>query len=489
MDKNELKALDVDVINFILLNNTATIEDLCNCFEVSQVNIRNVLAKIEDFVKEKNLGVLCKENSEYFFENNSLNLDFDYLQYQTKNIEKSERIVYILFKLVFEKSINLSKISRELDVSRVTLNGDIEAIKDFISSFGLNLVSVQWKGIFLEGTPCKLQKFSMLFITKLYLEGYFESNLKKIVNPLVFNHFRKFIDEETEEKLTNLTNKFYSYFNIQLGSNYYFMLKALIVFIHHESRRSNESTLVCENPAVDVTEKIYNILTKSEKDLLGDNTVLLATYFSQCMYEKYIPIYAFDMNKLLKDFFDEFNLYVLKESEDVANELAVFINNSYFMGRFYLPAYVKLNETDVKKLEKSTAKSIMRIFDKHKIPYKNHDIIFLYYYIKELITESKKQNVLIVDNGSLKWKGKILKDKIKHLDSINEIDIISYFNFKFYFEKLYNKEKYKTYIFIDTPFEKSNDFGNKNCIFINGYDLMTNNLDLNTLFNIGEPQL
>ena len=51
MYRNELKALDVNVINFILQNNKATIEELCRCFDVSQVNIRNVLAKIEFFVK------------------------------------------------------------------------------------------------------------------------------------------------------------------------------------------------------------------------------------------------------------------------------------------------------------------------------------------------------------------------------------------------------------------------------------------------------
>ncbi|WP_308575449.1 helix-turn-helix domain-containing protein, partial [uncultured Fusobacterium sp.] len=170
MEKSELKSLDVNVINFILQNNKATIENLCNCFDVSQVNIRNVLAKIEIFIKKNNIGVLLKENNEYFFENNSLNLNFDYTKLQTKNIEKSERIAYILLKLFFHKTINLTRISQELDISRITLNGDLEHIKSFLKEFNLDLVSIQWRGIFLQGDPFMIEKVSVLFIAKLYLE-------------------------------------------------------------------------------------------------------------------------------------------------------------------------------------------------------------------------------------------------------------------------------------------------------------------------------
>ena len=74
MKKITLNSLDVDVINFILHNNRASIDELCNCFEVSQVNIRSVLAKIEEFSNKNNLGTLLKENGEYYFENNQVSV-------------------------------------------------------------------------------------------------------------------------------------------------------------------------------------------------------------------------------------------------------------------------------------------------------------------------------------------------------------------------------------------------------------------------------
>ena len=49
LEKVQLKSLDVDVINFILYSNKASIDELCNCFDVSKVNIRSVLLRIEEF--------------------------------------------------------------------------------------------------------------------------------------------------------------------------------------------------------------------------------------------------------------------------------------------------------------------------------------------------------------------------------------------------------------------------------------------------------
>ena len=141
MKKAELKSLDVDVIKFILFNNKTSINELSNCFEVSEANIRNVLSRIETFTMENNLGILLKDNNEYFFKNNYLNLDFDYRKFSVENLEKRERIAYILLKLFFQKSVNLTKISYELGISRITLNGDIESIKNFLDTCNYSAIN------------------------------------------------------------------------------------------------------------------------------------------------------------------------------------------------------------------------------------------------------------------------------------------------------------------------------------------------------------
>lgn len=474
MGKNELKALDVNVINFILQNNKATIENLSNCFNVSQVNIRNVLAKIEVFIKNNGIGTLLKKNNEYYFENNTLNLNFDYTKFQSKNIEKSERLVYILLKLLFQRSITLSKISQELEISRITLNSDLEYIKNFLKEFNLDLLSIQWRGIFLEGNPVVIEKVSVLFFAKLYLEEYFTSKLKKIVNPLVINFFREYVSKEEEEKLVALTNKFYSHFDIQLGSTYYNILKGIVIFNYCNNKNNVVPLSLNIKTKDNLSKEIYSILSEEERKLIGNDITLLTVFLSNCIYKKYIPIFSFDMKKILKEIFLVFKL---KYNEEINNELSLFINYIYFNAKFALPSYYALSEEDNKYLEEEISKSFIKIFNKYDIPFRNENIIFLYFYLKDLISEAKKQNILIIDNGSFNYQGKKLKEKLRHLESINKIDVISYFNFKFYSEKFNCENKYKTYIFIDLPFEKTNNYPEKKCIFVNSYDLISNSLD------------
>lgn len=478
MEKIKLKSLDIDVVNFIIFNNTASIEQLSNCFEVSQANIRNVLSRVESFVKDNNLGILLKDGNDYFFKNNYLNLDFDYTKLAVNELEKCERIIYILFKLFLDKFIKLSQLSQELKISRITLNSDLEIIKNFLDKFKLNLISIQWKGVFLQGDQLVIEKVAILFLVKLYLEEYFTSNLKKTVNPLIVELFKNYIDEETEKKITKLTNKLYSHFNIELGITYYYILKALIILGYHRNEKDMNFSLLKDNVKIDFIEKIYEIMSEEEKQLFGNN-LLLFYFMSHCVYEKYVPIYSFDMNSILKDIFETFEL---NKNETIATEIAIFINSIYLQGKFSLQSYYILTKEDMEYLETDISKKFIQILNKHNIPFRKENIAFLYCYLNYLISESKKQNILIIDNGSLNWSGKQLKEKIKHLENLNEIDVISYFDFKFYSEKFNNKNKYNVYVFIDLPFEISNNYANKGCIFVNSYDLMFNTLEVINLF-------
>ena len=187
------------------------------------------------------------------------------------------------------------------------------------------------------------------------------------------------------------------------------------------------------------------------------------------------------MSNVLKDIFSTFDL---DKNEIIANEMAVFINAIYFQGKFLLPSYYTLTKEETEYMETDISKTFMQLLDKYNIPYRKENIAFLYCYLSNLLSESKKKNVLIIDNGSLNWVGKKLKKKIKYLENLNEIDIVSYFYFKLNSEKFYNKNKYDIYVFIDLTSEKNNNYPNKNCIFINSYDLIFNNLDIINLFNI-----
>lgn len=476
MKKLILKPLDVDVINFILYNNSATIDELCNCFEVSPVNIRNVLAKIENFLLVNKLGCLSKNNGQYFFENNNLNLDFNYKDFATKDLEKKERIVYIVLKLILEGAINLTAISKELNVSRITLNADLEFIKELILDFDLKLVSVQWRGVFLEGDKYNLQKFSILFISKLYIEEYFSSNLKKIVNPIVFNYFRTELNEETEIKLINLASKLYHYFNIKLGAYNYYVLIGLLVFIHLGIKKGIEFCTEFKKPLLDLTEPLNDILDLDDRGLLKDNTLIVMVYLSLCISKKLSIVFSVDTEGLINELFSIFNLNKNEEDLDLFN---FFICKIYFQNRFFIPSYIKIDKVDEENLRSEQAQKLVFLFEKYRIPYTNKSIIVIYHYLNNLVNNTKKKNVLIIDNSMVNWKGNKLKEKLSHLENVNSVSIASYFNFKFFPIETY--KKYEIFIFLDLPNEKKSDYPDKICHFITGYELLKNSINFNTL--------
>lgn len=449
MKKITLKSLDVDVINFILHNNRASIDELCNCFEVSQVNIRSVLAKIEEFSNKNNLGTLLKENGEYYFENNKINLDFKKNDFLLNDLEKKERITFIVLKLIVEGSINLTSISKEIKVSRITLNSDMEVIKELISDFGLKLTSIQWRGVFFKGDFYNLQNFSILFISKLYIENYFSSPLKKLINPLVSDYFRKFLNYETEKKLLNLTNKIYQHFDIKLGFYHYFILCGILIYTHLGSKKNIEFFTKNTVKSFNLTETLIDILDAEDKALINNNISLILEYLSLCLNKKYSINLPINTDAVVKKIYSTFNL----DDNNLNNQLLSFlINNIYLENRFFIPNYIN---------------------------FAKKDITFLYFYLINILTETQKKNILIIDQSTMTWKGNRLKGMLQNSEQVRAVQVISYFNFKTFPTEIYNK--YDIFIFIDLPDEKKENYS-KQCCFINSYELIKNSLNISKLF-------
>lgn len=477
LKKSTLKSLDVDVINFILHNNDATIEELCNCFNVSPVNIRTVLSRIETFTSDNDLGKLLKNGGHYFFENNNLNLDFDYTEFAQEDIEKKERTIYIILKLIFENSINLTSISKELNISRITLNSDLEFIKEIIEDFQLKLVSIQWKGVFLEGDLLQLQKFSILFIAKLYIEEYFKSNLKKVINPVLYAYFRKFITVETEDKIFSIANKLYQYFGIKLGVYHYYILISIITFIYICRKNGLKLYSEFENLQSNFDEALEDLLDIEDKKLIGEDYSIINIYLSNCIQKKYsIPI-SHKVVQVLDEFYSILNI---KDNGVNFEILSFFINNLYFENRFFISNYIRFDKDDENILNDEVCINIIKIFEKYNIPYNKKDIAFLYNYIHSTSTEVRKKSILIIDSSTLIWKGNKLKEKLKYSEKINSINVISYFNFKLF--PIETHKKYDIFLFIDLPNEKKEHYPNKITCFINSYALIKNMINFDTFF-------
>ncbi|MGL5428251.1 MAG: hypothetical protein ACRDAS_10095 [Cetobacterium sp.] len=58
---------------------------------------------------------------------------------KVQSLTKDERIVFIIFKLLNERFINISKVAEQLNVTRRTLSYDLAKIKIKISTYNLQL--------------------------------------------------------------------------------------------------------------------------------------------------------------------------------------------------------------------------------------------------------------------------------------------------------------------------------------------------------------
>lgn len=464
------------MINFILHNSKAGIDDLCNCFDVSSVNIRNILIKIEKFTKQNKLGKLLKNDGYYYFENNNINFDFEHTLFAIKDIEKKERIIYIILKLILEKNLNLTAISKELNVSRITLNGDLIFIKDMLQPFGLFLVSVQWKGVFLESDLFLIQKFSIFFIVKLYIEEYFSSPLKRAVNPFVFNYFRALLDEKTEKKIFSIANKLYKYFDIKLGVYHYYILIGILVFSYFAQKNNFEFHSDLNNLNSEIESSLNKLLTKEDKKIIGENFTLINLYFSNCLNKKYPLPFIKDIASPLKEICSFMNLQNNSTFFDI---VYAFMNNLYLENRFMIPNYIKFTNEEKESLKTELCQNIIRILEKYDIPFNEKEISLLYKCICSASLQIEKKSALIIDSSVMNWMGENLKAKLKRFEKIDSISVVSYFNFKSF--PLENYDQYDIFFFIDLTAEKKINYPNKLCYFITYNELLKTTADFSKI--------
>ena len=179
---------------------------------------------------------------------------------------------------------------------------------------------------------------------------------------------------------------------------------------------------------------------------------------------------------VVKKIYSTFNL----DDNNLNNQLLSFlINNIYLENRFFIPNYINFAKKDEYILEEEISIKIMAILNKYQIPFTKKDITFLYFYLINILTETQKKNILIIDQSTMTWKGNRLKGMLQNSEQVRAVQVISYFNFKTFPTEIYNK--YDIFIFIDLPDEKKENYS-KQCCFINSYELIKNSLNISKLF-------
>lgn len=176
-------------------NENYTVKELKRIVGNEENKIRNSINELLYFFKVKEIYELRE------LQKNDINWRLNLKQKLI--ISKEDRKKYILLKFIKEDIINLSDISKELDVTRRVISMDLESLKDEIKKFGLVIKSLNSKGIELNGAEELKKELFVINLLKLFIE--------KDYLPIIFdNFFREFsevIDNKIEYFVGNMIDK------------------------------------------------------------------------------------------------------------------------------------------------------------------------------------------------------------------------------------------------------------------------------------------
>lgn len=368
-----------------------------------------------------------------------------YLYYNTKNLEeikkklkknwklelksslqinKFDRINYILLNFLKEDFLNLNNISLALNISRRMLSKDLQEIKRFLNNYKLTYKSLNSKGIQLIGNEEDKKNMFKTLLFSLFLERNYLPNIFSFI----FDDFNIVIDEKIQTIIKNKLIK------KNVINHTYIMLYIEIIFYIGIVR--NNYDLNFYNLKFEV-KSISNLCKKNKKQ------VVLYTYLTEFnevkefikFIEKYIPLAAKLPQETLISLVTRFKLI---EEKNKLNLKEFYLINKSFMEKSekYYDYFIKIIEKyfqnisrQIDSLDKISIFLILRDFlffkkelnEKNIIVYNTLQVMILNNYIKEL----KQKNIHISKAVSVYSLKSYLKD-----NSIQNILIFEDINLK-----------------------------------------------------------
>lgn len=160
-----------------LKKNLYTFEELARILNGSISRVRKAVLDLEYILKVK--GLL-----ELYDKVNTNNFNEEKIK-EIQSYTPEERKIYIVLKLFETDRLNLSKIGKDLDITRRTVFNDIISLKKRLKEFQLTLENSSKDGIYLNGMESDKRNFYNLYMIKLFLEiKYLPIKLKEYVGDI-----------------------------------------------------------------------------------------------------------------------------------------------------------------------------------------------------------------------------------------------------------------------------------------------------------------
>ena len=310
-----LTSKSIELLKFLLgKKGKVLLKEAAEHFNLSERSIRYEIEKIREETEFENFEVILNKG-ECWIEN------YDFLENFLKNNSgyvpsPKERELYILLKICFEREINQTIISEELEISKSTIKTHLRDIRKILEMYNLELELLPKKGLIIKGEEEQLRQCTLKAV---YLS---KKQKSKFLDDIIFAYLKS-IDKEGLKLFINYCQKLMN--KIISDEAYGIILRYLTIVIYFNKRGYVINSIKNENFLKGTKE--YESVQKSKALLEGYYEI----EFSEAEYLKitdyFLGSHTYNISYSYYENWVEIEIIVRNFIEKVNKELDVDISN------------------------------------------------------------------------------------------------------------------------------------------------------------------
>ncbi|MDD7306118.1 MAG: PTS sugar transporter subunit IIA [Peptoniphilaceae bacterium] len=308
----------VNICYFLSKKKRSSLEEISEKFKKTERTIRKDIDKINVFLSRHNLGTVNIEYNEVLLDcdeikMNNLLSNLSYSEYYLDNVERN--IVIILFGLLKHGYFTIKDLTNFMQVSRSTVNKDLEKIKKFINNYDYQLISEPSIGI-------KIEEISNKYRLNLILDliNFDIRNVERFFNQEYIQDYIKFknISDNYIEEISDLIHKAENKTG-NILTNYSFELAKYFLAIYIIQINEDE---VCNEIIVTKNSFVNNIMNN-----INGIKGITANQFNVDMIESFINTLNFSKRVYKSDDLLKAQIVTNKFIKSLSQELGINFNN------------------------------------------------------------------------------------------------------------------------------------------------------------------
>ncbi|MGL4569022.1 MAG: hypothetical protein ACRCU6_10930, partial [Fusobacteriaceae bacterium] len=344
---------------------------------------------------------------------------------------KSDRISYLIFKLITGEIVNLTEISEYFKLNRKTLQLDLYSAKELAQFYNLEIISINAKGLSLHGDFFQKYQLFVKIVLKI---------LSKRVSPLQQEIYSLLCSPQDRVEILEIIKSLPKGKNFSLGRGIYYEVLAVLLI------NKNFSDIF---PAERLEKHFMKFLWDIPQDILDPLENIPVPQIQACKLNLSFVFAKLYFGKdsalgLLHKPHFEFIETLEKEIGEIPEKQRYILFNILKLSTLRKNVMLDFYGDDINDIDDSLMKILKKISSDLNFEIYNQDLLRIHFFIKscidlkEFFYKKKSSFTLLLLDGSLEnWIGETIKKSLLDSYYIDKVDVINFFE---YFSQKQKKE-------------------------------------------------